>query len=415
MTKRAAVLFACALAILVAAAGPRAQTPDPIVILVSFDGWRWDYIDHAAVPNLKALAARGVRAKELIPSFPSLTFPNHYTIVTGVYPGHHGIVQNTMFDEPTGKRFSLQSAEVRNGMWWGAEPVWVTAIHQGRRAFDMFWPGSEAPIGGVRPQRYWPFDDKVPNDERVDRVLDWLALPERERPSFVTLYFSETDHAGHTDGPLSPKLLEACAHLDEALGRLQSGIRRLGLQDRTDLVLVSDHGMTPHTDDMTIYLDEQIDTSWVNVISTGELLQVAPLPEHLYDAGEVERIYRALKGKWPHLTIYKRNEIPERYHYRDHPRIAPIVGVPDLGWTITTWEAEARRRPNAEPARGAHGYDPALRDMHGLFVAAGPDVREALLVEPFQNIHIYEFLCALLKITPAKNDGDPGVTRGFLR
>src|SRR6266540_2704722 len=198
-TRRIAVLLAVAIAMVFAAAGPRAQARDPIVILVSLDGWRWDYIDRAQVPNLKALAARGVRAKALVPSFPSLTFPNHYTVVTGLYPGHHGIVQNTMFDPPTQKKFSLQSPEVRNAMWWGGEPIWVTAMRQGRRAFDMYWPGSEAPIGGVHPDRYWPFDDTVPNDERVDRVLTWLALPERERPSFVTLYFSETDHAGHTD------------------------------------------------------------------------------------------------------------------------------------------------------------------------------------------------------------------------
>jgi predicted AlkP superfamily pyrophosphatase or phosphodiesterase len=395
-------------------AGPSAQRPqafDPIVILVSFDGWRWDYIDRAPVPNLTALAARGVRAKELIPSFPALTFPNHYTIVTGLYPGHHGIVSNTMWT-PTLGRFSMSSPVVRDAVWWGGEPIWVTAIRQNRRAMSMFWPGSEAPIKGTLPNRWWPFDGSVPNAERVTRVLDWLALPEGERPSLVTLYFQEVDHVGHVDGPDSREILEAAAHLDAALGQLMAGVTRLGLDGRTNVVVVSDHGMTRRSDDQMIFLDSAIDPKTANVITTGEFMQIAPLAS---GGATVDSLYRALRGKLPHVTIYKREEIPARFHYRDHPHIAPIVGVLDEGWQIATREQEARRRPDAEARGGAHGYDPALRSMHGLFVAGGPSVREGLLVEPFENIHIYDFLCAILKITPAKNDGDPKATQRFLR
>jgi predicted AlkP superfamily pyrophosphatase or phosphodiesterase len=415
MKRRVLAFLVLALAFASTLASPRAQTHAPIVILVSFDGWRWDYFDRALVPNVKALAARGVRAKELIPSFPSLTFPNHYTIVTGLYPGHHGIVENSMWDPMRRVKFTLSSPEVRNGEWWGGEPIWVTAVMQGLRAHDMFWPGSEAAIKGVRPNRWWPFDGKVLNEERVDRVLDWLALPEAERPSLVTLYFQEVDHAGHVSGPNSAELLEATVHLDAALGHLVSGVKKLGLEDRTTIVLVSDHGMTNHTDDMMITVDAAIDPASVNVISTGELLQVAPIEGRESDASEIDRIYRALKGRLPHLTVYKRDEVPERYHYRDSAHIAPIIGVPDLGWMLTTREQESKRRPNADPRRGAHGYDPAQRDMHGLFIAAGPPVREGMLVEPFENIQIYDFLCALLKLTPAPNDGNPAATRSFLR
>src|SRR5439155_9580376 len=199
---RLALLIA-PLAVIATFAGPHAQTSDPLVVLVSFDGWRWDYADRANVPNLRALAARGVRAKELLPSFPPLTFPNHYTIVTGLYPGHHGIVSNTMWTATLG-RFTMSSPVVRDAVWWGGEPIWVTAIRQNRRAMDMFWPGSEAPIKGIRPDRWWPFDGAVPNADRVARVLDWLALPDGERPSLVTLYFQEVDHIGHVNGPDSP-------------------------------------------------------------------------------------------------------------------------------------------------------------------------------------------------------------------
>lgn len=412
---RRLVLFLAALAVLATLAGPHAQARDPIVILISFDGWRWDYTDRANVPNLKALAARGVRAKELIPSFPSLTFPNHYTLVTGLYPGHHGIVSNTMATPSMPRKFSMSSNEVRNTAWWGGEPVWATAIRQNRRAMSMFWPGSEAAIGGVSPTRWWPFDGGVPNAERVSRVLDWLSLPEGQRPAFVSLYFQEVDHIGHVNGPDSPEVLEAAAHLDGALGQLVTGIDRLGLSDRVDIVIVSDHGMTTHTDEQMVFLDTAIEPSTLNVISTGELVQLAPPAGHEQDLSSIDAIVRAVRGKLPHVTFYKRDEIPERYHYRNHPHIAPIIGVPDEGWTVTTREQEARRKPDAEARRGAHGYDPTLRSMHGLFVAAGPGVRQGLVVEPFENVHVYDFLCALLKLTPAPNDGDTRVTNGFLR
>jgi len=408
MKRRLAVVAALVLC-LFAAAGPRAQTPDPILILVSFDGWRWDYIDRAPVPNLKALAARGVRAKELIPSFPSLTFPNHYTIVTGLYPEHHGIVGNVVADPTFPERFRMTSPTIRDARWWGGEPIWVTAIRQNRIAMDMFWPGSEAPIGGVSPTRWWPFVGTVPNEERVARVLDWLALPPAERPAFVSLYFQEVDHVGHVSGPDSPEVLTAAAHLDAALGQLVAGVRRLGLEDRTTFVVVSDHGMVKHSAGQMIFLDDAIDPASVDLISTGEFLQLAP------QSGTIDDLYRALHRKLRHIAIYKPDQVPAALHYRGHPRMAPIIGVLDEGWFITTREAEAKRKPDAEARGGMHGYDPRLRSMHGLFVAAGPGAREGLVVEPFQNIHIYDFLCAILKLKPASNDGDPAVTRGFLR
>jgi predicted AlkP superfamily pyrophosphatase or phosphodiesterase len=413
-TRRLALLIA-ALAVIATLAGPRAQSRDPIVILISFDGWRWDYTDRANAPNLRALAARGVRAKELIPSFPSLTFPNHYTLVTGLYPGHHGIVSNTMATPSMPRKFSMSSNEVRNAGWYGGEPVWLTAIRQNRRAMSMFWPGSEAAIGGISPTRWWPFDGSVPNEERVRRVLDWLSLPEGERPAFLSLYFQEVDHIGHVSGPDSPEVLDAAARLDTALGQLVTGIDRLGLSDRVTIVVVSDHGMAPHEDDQMVFLETAIDPATVNVIATGEFVQLAPLPGRERDVSSIDAIIRAVRGKLPHVTFYKREEIPARYHYRDHPHIAPIIGVADEGWMVTTREQEARRKPDAEARRGAHGYDPALRSMHGLFVAAGPAVRQGLVAEPFENVHVYDFLCALLKLTPAPNDGDARATNGFLR
>jgi len=193
-----------------------------------------------------------------------------------------------------------------------------------------------------------------------------------------------------------------------------AGIDRLGLSDRVTIVVVSDHGMARHTDDQMVFLDTAIDPATVNVIASGEFVQLAPPPGREGDLSSIAAIARVVR-RLPHVTFYRRDEIPARYHYRDHPHIAPIIGVVDEGWIVTTREQEARRKPDAEARRGTHGYDPALRSMHGLFVAAGPAVRQGLVAEPFENVHVYDFLCALLKLTPATNDGDARATHGFLR
>jgi predicted AlkP superfamily pyrophosphatase or phosphodiesterase len=387
------------------------QAPPPILVLVSLDGFRWDYIDRMPAPNLKALAARGVRAKELIPSFPVLTFPNHYTIVTGLYPEHHGIVGNNVVDPVSSIRFSMSSESVKDSHWWGGEPLWVTAIRQGRRAASMFWPGAEAAINNVRPTFWKPFDAQLPAPDRAAQVLEWLALPASERPSLIALYLDDVDHAGHDYGPDAPELAAAAARLDGALGLLVAGITRRGRAARTTVVVVSDHGMTTLSTDRVVWLDDYLDVAGVDLIEAGGILELAPA------TGSVDEVYQRLHGKHPHLAIYKREDVPARLHYSANARIPPIIGIPDDGWMVTTRQREQRRRdrPDAKPERGTHGFDPADRNMHAIFIAAGPAVRQGVVVEPFENVHVYDFLCAVLKLTPAPNDGNPAVSRSFLR
>jgi len=303
----------------------------------------------------------------------------------------------------------MSAATARDARWWGGEPIWVTAIRQGLRASPTFWPGAEAAIGGVRPTYWEVFDDTLPNAGRVARALERLALPEAQRPAFVSVYFSEVDHAGHVNGPDSPELETAATHLDLALGQLVDGVKRLGLEDRTTLIVVSDHGMAPVADERRIFLDDYVTLNTVDVVEQGAFLQAAP------KVGTVDALYERLHNANPHLTIYKREQLPARFHYPPQPRIQPIIGMLDEGWTVTSHEREALRRQDAEARRGAHGFDPQSRSMHGLFVAAGPRIRSGLVAAPFENVHIYDLLCAILKLAPAANDGDPAVTRGFLR
>ena len=379
----------------------------PIVVLVSVDGWRWDYTERAKVPNLRGLAAQGVRAEGLIPSFPPKTFPNHYTIVTGLYPAHHGIVSNVIDDRTFPERFTMSADTAKDPRWWGGEPVWITAMLQGRRTASMFWPGSE--VIGRQPTYWRPFDDTVPNGVRVRQVLDWLALPADRRPSFVTLYFSEVDHVGHEHGPDSQAVLEAAAHVDAALGELVEGVRRLNLLDRTTFVVISDHGMSQLSEQRVIFLDDYLDLSSVDIVEWSPNLGLVPR------SISVDQVYRTLKRRHPALTVYRREETPVALHYRDNGRIPPIIGLAQDGWMITSHRRFSDARAAGEMLHGDHGYDPKYRSMHGLFVAAGPRVRPGVVAPRFSNVHVYDFLCQILGVVPARNDGDPSALRRFLK
>jgi len=382
----------------------------PSIILVSFDGFRWDYMDKAPTPNLRSLAARGVRADGLIPSYPSKTFPNHYTIVTGLYPGHHGIVANNILDTATGRRFAPGTVnEVQDAMWWGGEPVWVTAQRGGLVAGAMYWPGSEAPIRGVLP-RYWnAYATAVPPDERVDQVLRWLDLPDADRPRLITLYFSDVDTAGHADGPDSPAVRDAITRVDGYLGNLVRGLERRRLLDQLNIVVVSDHGMAATDSRHVVVLDDYISLDDVDVVDINPTLAVVPKP------GREDEVYRAL-SRAKHLKVYRRAETPERWHYRDHPHIPPIVGGADEGWQVVRKMTLGRVLAGLlHEDRGAHGYDPKFKSMRGIFVAAGPAFKQGATVRAFENIHIYDALAQVLGVTPAPNDGDPAIARTLLK
>lgn len=412
LTRRTAValLVAC-LATLSCAASAILPAERAIVILISIDAFRWDYLDRFKPPTLTRLASQGVRAEGLIPQFPSKTFPNHYTIVTGLTLAHHGIISNNMRAPDIPGEFSMSNREVlADPRWWGGEPIWNTAERQGRKAASMFWPGSETKIGG-RQATYWvPFDNDMPHADRVKHILDWLRLPEQDRPSFMTLYYADVDSAGHSRGPDSQDVRDAVARVDRSIGDLVAGVEQLGLADRVHYVVVSDHGMAALSPDRMVVLDDYLDVSTVDVVEWAPVLALSPKD------GNVEKLYAALKDKHPALAVYRANEIPAVYGLAGHPRLQPVIGIAKEGWFITsTREVNRWGEPDRHAPGGTHGYDARLQSMQGLFIASGPRIRSGVVVKPFENIHIYDFMCAVLGLTPARNDGDPAVTRDMLR
>jgi len=391
----AATLLLLCIAFLVGCTAP--DRIPPTIILVSLDGFRWDYIDRPVAPTLQAIARRGVRADGLIPVFPSKTFPNHYSMVTGLYPEHHGIVANNMYDPTDDSWYGLGDREaVGHSRWYEGEPLWVTAERAGQKTAPLFWPGSEAEIGGYRPTYWRPFDFEDRPDDLVEELLGQLDLPPGERPTFLTLYFHETDDLGHNFGTESPELDSAIAVVDHALANLLAGLEARDMRDEVDLIVVSDHGMADTGLDRVIYLDDVIDLNRVTVSDWDPVVAIWP------DSGAEASTYRRLQAH-PHMTVYRRDSIPERLHYSAHERIAPLIGLADEGWSISTHSYVADHPSAFDGA--THGYDPAIRSMNGLFVAAGPSFRAGLRSEPIANVHLYEVMCAILGLTPAHNDG----------
>jgi predicted AlkP superfamily pyrophosphatase or phosphodiesterase len=403
MTKRLRALarlpaLFCLLLLVSCASVRTGSEPRATVVLVSIDAFRADFLDAGITPNLSRIAAEGVRAAWMNPSYPSLTFPNHYSIVTGLRPDHHGIVHNTMHDAELGD-FKLSDRDaVGDGRWWSGEPIWIGAQKAGLRSATMYWPGSEAAIGGVRPTQWRPFDADVTAAQRVDQVLAWLDAPPSTRPRLVTLYFDMVDSAAHGYGPDSPQAHAAIREVDAAIGRLREGLAARGLFDRTNLVIVSDHGMAEVAPGHQVAVEDMVSKAEAVVVSVGQVIGIAPNP------GFEAAVEKKLLGAHEHYDCWRKGELPARWHYGTHPRIPPIVCQMHEGWDARPREAIARRP--MRHARGSHGYDPALPSMRATFIARGPAFRQGVEIPAFDNVDVYLLLARLLGITPAPNNGD---------
>mgnify|MGYP001221643165 CR=1 FL=1 len=407
----ASLVFACALAACVQTQAPTAPPEThsrharDLVILVSIDGFRADYLQRGNTPTLAALAAGGVQAA-MRPSFPSVTFPNHYTLVTGLRPDHNGMINNRMEDpERPGVIFTLPDRTVAaDPIWWAdGTPIWVTAERQGVLSGTMFWPGSDYELHGVRPHQWRAFDQTMPGFARVDTLLSWLDLPVAERPVFYTLYFDLVDTAGHRYGPDALETNAAAAEVDSAIARLLEGLRARGLAEHANLVIVADHGMSAIADDRVIDLGLGADVA--RVIWDGPFAGVAPMTGH---EAETEA---ALLGRREHGECWRKGALPERFHFGAHRRVPAIICLANRGWRYRSTQLTQYPGPN----RGAHGYDPANPEMAALFIANGPAFRAGVELEPFDNVSVYPLLAHLLGVAPEPNDGAVADTAAGLR
>ena len=351
------------------------------------------------MPRIFALWAPRARRRPqgMIPAYPSLTFPNHLTLATGLYPEHHGIVANNFYDPTRKQTYRLgDPATVTDGSWYGGTPLWVLAEQQGMRAACFFWPGSEAEIQGVRPSYYLKFDDKIPDRARVQQVLTWLRLPPERRPHLITLYFSEVDHAGHEFGPDSEQVRTAVQIVDKEVGVLREEIAKLSLP--VDVIVVSDHGMAKVQGDW-ITLDQYFPDA-------GAFEKIVSPGLYAKSDADAQRAYEALRGKSEKFEVYRRAQMPPALHDDGNPRSGDPIVVTNgpylvrfsTGAAAASTASSSAMSPNARHDEvGAHGFDPArVPEVKASFFAAGPDIRSGVTLEPFENVNVYPLIAKLL-------------------
>ncbi len=381
----------------------------PYTILISFDGFRHDYMDRGITPNLWKIANNGVKASSLRPVYPSKTFPNHISIITGMYPENHGIIANTFYDPFTKETYKINdSVQVKNARWYKGEAFWETAQRNGIIAASFFWPGSEVELDYRRPKYYKTYDHDFSYKGRVDGVISWLQLPYTERPKFLTVYFDATDSYAHNYGPDSDSTNYAIALLDSMAGYLTSQLAQINLLDSTNLIFVSDHGMTNM--DTTKYIDVEaiLGDEKVEMWNWGTYCLIQPNKNRINEA------YNRLKANENHYKVYKKSEVPDFYHFTNNPMFSDLILITDLGWEAGN--TKGRKNFVRWNAKGNHGYEKDVMDMHGYFVAMGPSFKKNFRTGTLWNIDIYPLLCEIYNI-PVRNgiDGKAERIRFLLR
>lgn len=382
----------------------RAQQDNvPYVILVSFDGFRNDYSKLYSLPNFQSFANEGAEAEGLIPSFPSKTFPNHYTLVTGLYPGHHGLVDNSFYDPDRNEYYAMKMKDrVQDPYYYSGTPLWKLAKDNNIRSASFFWVGSELPKEELRPDYFYPYDESVADTLRVDQVIKWLGLPVNERPHFITLYFSSPDHEGHLFGPESPEAKKAAVNADRLLSRLRNGVKETGLP--VNLIVVSDHGMFELKNEAAnyIFLDEIIDTKKHQI-----KYSVSGSQAHLYVSTDKQRdsLYNKLKIKSKKFSVRPQEEFPPHWHY-NAVRSGDLLMTANPGYYIVENRSKFEALRKRGPTIGVHGYDPVLvPQMRGIFIAHGPNIKAGLKLPAFENIHVYPLIAKILDLPVPEIDG----------
>lgn len=375
----------------------------PVTIMISIDGFRPDYLDRDITPKMSALRKQGSFAS-MRPSFPTKTFPNHYTLVTGLRPDHHGISGNSMVDPARpGQMFTLGDAKQSlDPFWWNeAEPIWVTAEKQGIRTATAFWPGSEVMIRDIRPQDWLRFDANVTDTQRVNQVLDWLRRPASIRPKLVTMYFDIVDTQGHRFGINSAEVNEAIKEVDGKIGELVNSVKALGV--KANYVIVADHGMAPQDVSRVIQLEDLLDKASYLAVETGPYAAIEPV------TGTDNRVYDALLKPHDHMKCMRKEDVPARLAYGTNPRVAAIICLAEPGWVILSGA------PMYPVEGGNHGWDNQYAEMNALFLASGPNIAAGKTLPTFDNVDVYSLVAVLAGVKPLANDGNAATLAPIIR
>ena len=373
-----------------------ASDADEYVLLISMDGFRYDYLDKANTPNFDKLVNTGVSAKALIPVFTSKTFPYHYSIATGMYAENHGLIANTFFANDLNKQYSIRDRNaVENGSFYGGEPIWVTAESQNVISASYFWVGSEAVIKGQQPTYWKKYNQKVSFESRIDSVISWYSKPVQSRPRLILLYFHEPDWTGHEYGPNSNETISQIENMDNVFGNLISKISKLSIYNNLNIIIVSDHGMTDVKPDRTIDLSLVTDLSNMRVNGAGPTVFISSESKK-----QLKQTYKQLKNI-DNADVYWKQNIPKRFHYRNHVRIPDLLVVANEGWSLMPLGH------GSSTPKGSHGYDNQLDNMKAIFMAKGPSFKIGYRRDEFENIHIYPLITHILGIKSYPNiDGD---------
>ncbi len=383
------------------------QTQKPYVILISIDGFRYDYAEKFDAVNIKSLSLNAVKAASMVPSYPSLTFPNHYTLVTGLYPSHHGLVGNYFYDRNRKESYSMKTGSiVKDGYWYGGTPLWVLAEKQHMLSASFYWVGSEANIKGIYPTYYYTYNEAIPNNRRIEIIKNWLQLPPEKRPHLITVYFPEVDHAGHRYGPDAPQTALAVKQVDSAIGKLYEQVKNIGLP--VNFILVSDHGMTKIDTENPIGLPNEIDSAKFIIPRGAELLML-----YAKNKKDIKKTYKKLKSIQKDFTVYRPKNMPSILHFSKkddwHHHIGDLLLVPKWPKTFSMGSKEL--------SPGAHGYNPYLvKDMHAIFYAWGPAFKNNLSIPSFENVNVYPVITSILGLTiQGPIDGSLKVAQAILK
>ena len=376
------------------------QNNDHYTIIVSLDGFRWDYPQIHGTPYLDKMAQKGVSAV-MRPSYPASTFPNHYTLITGLVPDHNGIINNVFWDRANQRQYSMGDSLTRyNRDYYKGEPIWTTAQRQGVKAASIYWVGSDIDIKNSYPTYYkeWADQPRLTFEQRVDTALAMLNKKEDDRPRLITLYMDEPDASGHHFGPTGQETKLMVNHIDSLIGRLIDGIEKLPFSHKVNLIVTADHGMTYVSKERFININDYLKPSWYE-------RAVGNNPTSIFaDKENQDSIFQAL-SKIDHIKVYRKNKVPKNLKYGTNPNIGDIVVIPACGWQFGF-------KPS--PNIGAHGYDPSYPDMQVIFFAFGPDFKENYKGKTFNNTAIYPLLAHLLGVQPAPNDGRFKQVKSFL-